>query len=133
LLDSHVRAGRLPLFVGAEVGFKLASNPDTVRGPDIAVIRRDRVPSPTPRGFVTGPPDLAVEVLSPGDRPGDVQQKVAEYLARGVSLVVVIDPEASTVSVSRGSTAPVVLSDDDILDLGEVVPGFRCSVREIFE
>jgi Uma2 family endonuclease len=82
---------------------------------------------------VTGPPDLAVEVLSPGDRPGDVQQKVAEYLARGVSLVVVIDPEASTVSVSRGSTAPVVLSDDDILDLGEVVPGFRCSVREIFE
>jgi Uma2 family endonuclease len=133
LLDSHVRSGGNAAFVVTEVGFKLASNPDTVRAPDVAVIRQSRVPSPAPRGFLNGAPDLAVEVLSPDDRPGDVQEKVAEYLTRGVPLVVVIDPECVTASVSRPSSAPVLLRDDDVLDLDEVVPGFRCRVREIFE
>ena len=132
-LISHVRSQGLPLFVVTEVGFKLAMNPDTVRGPDIAVIRQSRVPSPSPRGFLNGPPDLAIEVLSPDDRPGDVQVKVAEYLTRGAPLVVVIDPDEMTASVSRPSSAPVLLRDDAVLDLDEVVPGFRCQVRELFE
>lgn len=77
-LTQHVRAGNLG-FVGTEVGFKLASNPDTVRAPDVAFVRRDRLSAT--RGFFDGPPDLAVEVLSPDDRPADVRGKVDEYLS----------------------------------------------------
>src|SRR5262245_46917777 len=78
LLQRHVRKGQLCV-VGTEVGFKLASNPDTVRGPDIAFIRQDRMASVRRRGFVHGPPDLAIEVLSPDDRPGEIRKKIAEY------------------------------------------------------
>jgi len=132
LIDAHIRLHRIPAFVGTEVGFKLASNPDTVRAPDVAFIRRDRVPTPDSKGFLHGPPDLAVEVLSPDDHPRDVQEKVDEYLACGVRLVIVIDSDAQTATVFRPSAAPVVLRDADALDLDEIVPGFRCPVAEIF-
>src|SRR2546428_842720 len=95
LLQRHL-SGRHLGVAFTELGFKLASNPDTVRAPDVAFIRQDRIPA-NPRGFWAGPPDLAVEVLSPDDRPSEVQNKVEEYLRRGVPLVVVIDPEDKTV------------------------------------
>src|SRR6266700_3826491 len=66
----------------AESGFKLASNPDTVRAPDIAFVSRERLPPPNTTGYPTLAPDLAVEVLSPGDRPGDVLAKVAGTVSR---------------------------------------------------
>jgi Uma2 family endonuclease len=116
-----------------DVGFRLASDPDTVRAPDVAFIRRERLSAALPRGFWQGPPDLAVEVLSPDDRPGDVRDKVAEYLARGVPLVVVIDPDERTASLFRRSAAPVTIDADGVLDLDEVVSGFRCRLRELFE
>jgi Uma2 family endonuclease len=132
LFDQHLRGRNLGVVV-TEVGFKLASNPDTVRAPDVAFIRQDRIPSPDPRGFLTGPPDLAVEVLSPDDRPSEIQAKVEEYFARGVPLVLVVDADVKTVTVFRPSTSPVTLRTDDLLDLDDVVPGFRCRVHEIFE
>lgn len=92
LLGAHVKAHNLGS-VFPEVGFKLASNPDTVRGPDLAFVRRDRIPLPWPRGFYQGPPDLAVEVLSPDDRPSEISTKVDEYLTHGTRFVVVIDPD----------------------------------------
>jgi Uma2 family endonuclease len=119
--------------VMTEVGFKLASNPDTVRAPDVAFIRRDRMPTPEPRGFWNGPPDLAIEVLSPDDRPDDVREKLAEYLTHGVPVVVVVDPDARHVTVFRPSGPELALAADDVLDLNDVVPGFRCRVRELFE
>jgi Uma2 family endonuclease len=116
-----------------EVGFKLASNPDTVRAPDIAVIRQERIPSVDPRGFWQGPPDLAVEVLSPEDRPSDCLAKVDEYLLSGVPLVLVVDPDMKTVTAYRRSAAPITLhSGADLLDLDEIIPGFRCTLRDIF-
>ncbi len=117
-----------------EVGFKLASNPDTVRAPDIAFVRQARIAKSTPRGFLHGPPDLVIEVLSPDDRPSEVEAKVVEYLACGAPLVLVIDPDARTVVCHRRSAAPVTFRDErDVIDLDDVVPGFRCEVREIFE
>src|SRR4029077_17708918 len=83
-------AGRV---FAAETGFQLATGPDTVRAPDVAFVRRDRLPEPTPRGFPRLAPDLAVEVLSPGDRAGEVLAKVADWLSAGTRLVWVIDPE----------------------------------------
>jgi Uma2 family endonuclease len=116
-----------------EVGFKLASNPDTVRAPDVAFVRQDRIPTPEPRGFWNGPPDLAVEVLSPDDRTEDIRAKVAEYLTQAVPTVVVVDPDSRKVTVLRPATPELALATDDVLDLSDVVSGFRCTVRELFE
>src|SRR5262245_11514581 len=115
-----------------EVGFKLASNPDTVRGPDIAFVRLDRIPKPDPRGFIRGAPDLAVEVLSPDDRPSEVRAKIDEYLACGVPLVLVIDPVKRTAAAHRQTGPPQISRGDDAVDLGDVVPGFSCTIPEIF-
>ena len=131
-LLEHVRTLNLGVVV-TEVGFTLASNPDTVRAPDLAFIRRDRIPSPKPKGFWNGAPDLAVEVLSPHDRASEFREKAEEYLQRGAAVVVSIDPERRTVGVHRPSSFPVTLEENDVLDLGDVLPGFRCTVGEIFE
>ena len=130
MLERHARERRLG-DVLVEVGVVLKRNPDTVFAPDIAFIRRERVPAVIPRGFWNGAADLAVEVLSPNDRPGEVREKVAEYLRRGTPLVLVIDPDKRVVSKWTQSAAPVTLTDADTLDLSAVIDGFRCSVREI--
>jgi Uma2 family endonuclease len=117
-----------------DVGFKLASNPDTVRGPDIAFLKKDRVPSRGGRGFFKGPPDLVIEVLSPEDRPGEMRVKIEGYLTRGVSLVVVIDPDRESATIHRPGAAAVALGPEAaVLDLSDVIPGFRCHQRDIFE
>lgn len=131
-LGPHVKNRELGVVL-SEVGFKLASDPDTVRAPDIAFVRRDRMLSPDARGFYRGAPDLAVEVLSPDDRPGETQTKIEEYLSCGTPAVVIVDPERHTVVVHRRLMPPVTLAADDTLDLDDVVAGFRCQVREMFE
>ena len=85
------------------------------------------------RWFWNGSPDLAVEVLSPDDRPGEVRDKVDEYLTYGVVVVLVVDPDDRTVTVHRRLTPPITVHEDDKLDLDDVVTGFQCRVREIFE
>jgi Uma2 family endonuclease len=119
-----------------ESGFTLARNPDTVRGPDIAFIRNDRMPPPPARrrGFPAMAPDAVFEVLSPDDRPGEVGAKITQYLGTGVRLVVIVDPRDRTVAVHRSGAQPVTLREDsEVLDAGEVIPGFSCRVSEIFE
>lgn len=130
LLARHLETHNVGVVV-PQVGFKLASNPDTVRAPDVAFVRRDRIPSG--KGFMDGPPDLAVEVLSPDDRPSKVRAKVSDYLTRGVLLVLVIDPDELTATVHRRLTPAVTHSGSDVIDLSDVVSGFRCGVHEIFE
>ena len=133
VLNQHLH-GRSPGAAVTEVGFVLATNPDTVRAPDAAFIRPDRLPSPDPAGFLHEPPDLAIEVQSPEDRPLDMRAKVEEYLDCGVPLVLTVDGERRTVTVHRRLTPPLVLrADDDLVDLGDVVEGFTCTLREIFD
>ena len=133
LLGEHVRRHQLGV-VGTELGVKLASNPDTVRGPDVTFIRRERIPAVPPRGFWTGPPDLIIEMLSPDDRFADVRAKVDEYLRSGVPLVVVIDPDRETALMARAGTAPgSVQGHDARLELADIVAGFSCALREVFE
>jgi Uma2 family endonuclease len=131
-LGQHTRSRGLGVVV-TEVGFKLASNPDTVRAPDLAFLRRERIPSPEPKGFWPGAPDLAVEVLSPEDRPAAVRTRVAEYLAGGAGAVLLIDPDAESLALHRPSSTPTRLRGQATLDLADVVPGFRCSVSDVFE
>ena len=131
MLHQHVKSRRLGN-VMTELGCKLELDPDTVRAPDLAFIRGERMVHAT-RGFWNGSPDLAVEVLSPDDRPSEVREKVEEYLTHGVIVVLVVDPDDKTVTVHRRLTPPTTLVEDDELDLDDVVMGFSCRVREIFE
>jgi Uma2 family endonuclease len=117
--------------VYAETGFKLASDPDTVRGPDMAFIRTERLPDPEPVGFPDFAPDLVVEVLSPGDRPGAVLAKVADWLSAGTRLVWVLDPSRRVARVYRDDGTEEVLTADQALAGEDVVPGFSCPIAEI--
>ncbi len=133
LLQRHLDGRGLGVVV-TEMGFTLASNPDTVRAPDIAFLRNDRLPSRGTRGFPEQSPDAVIEVLSPDDRPSEVRRKVENYLEKGVPLVVVVNPEDATVTSIRSKGPAVVQqAEEDVLDLGDVIPGFSCSLREIFE
>jgi Uma2 family endonuclease len=129
-LAVHVeREGAGQLFA-AETGFTLFRAPDTVRAPDIAFIRRERVPAPSP-GFLDVAPDLVVEVLSPGDRAGAVLAKVSDWLEAGTALVWVIDPERRLARVYRADGTQAMLTDRDLLDGESVLPGFRCSLAAV--
>ena len=133
LLCQYVKANKLGVCFGAETGFKIASDPDTVRAPVVAFVRQERIPeSGIPKKFWPGAPDLAVEVLSPGDTRREVAEKVEDWLQAGARAVWVIDPRRRSVTVHRPMTDVTVLSEGDELDGGEVVPGFRCKAAEIF-
>jgi Uma2 family endonuclease len=132
-LGVYVKTHKLGVVFGAETGFKLASNPDTVRAPDIAFISRARIEQTgIPKGFGTGSPDLAVEVLSPNDRDAQVKEKTAEWLANGARAVWLVDPKRQNVTVYRSLNDVTTLMEADELDGQDVVPGFRCRVAEIF-
>jgi Uma2 family endonuclease len=132
LLGRHVQARNLGEVV-TEVGFTLCSNPDTVRAPDVAFVRQERLPIGRLRGFWTGAPDLAAEVLSPDDRPADIRAKIDEYLTYGVLGVVVLDPDEATATIHRRLSPPVTSRGDEDVDLDDIVMGFCCKPREIFE
>lgn len=116
-----------------ETGFVLARNPDTVRGPDLSFVHRERLATLDEARFVEGAPDLAIEILSPSNRPSLIRGKVADYLAAGCRLVWVVDPKRKSVTAYRGLLAPVLLGADDTLDGGDVLPGLRIHVAAIFE
>ncbi len=118
----------------AEPGFRLGSDPDHVRVPDVAYVRRERTESREAMpGFFPGPPDLAVEVISPSDTYSEVEEKVADWLNAGTQAVVVVDPRRRMVKVHRSVTDATVLTESDTLAVDDVVPGWAMPVREIFE
>jgi Uma2 family endonuclease len=132
-LAQHVEAHHLGVVFAAETGFKLASDPDTVRGVDIAFVSQKRVDEVGDvEGYWPGAPDLAVEVVSPGDTYTEVEEKVAEYLDAGVKAVWVVNPRRRSITIYRSLSDITILTEQDTLDAGDVVPGFRCRVGEVF-
>jgi Uma2 family endonuclease len=131
LLWQHVRTHDLGE-VWTEVGFRLFHEPDTVRAPDVSVVRTDRLPAPESRGFFRGAPDVAFEVLSPDDSPSDVRDKINEFLAAGTPIVVIVDPAVRKVTVHRPGVRPLAIGEGDSLDLAPILPGFRMSPEELF-
>jgi Uma2 family endonuclease len=131
-LGAFVLERRLGRVFGAETGFVIGRNPDTVRAPDVAFVRAERL-SPTPgKGFFQGPPDLAVEVVSPNDRASEVLAKVYDWLDAGCRAVWLVDPETRTVTVYRSRSEIRVLATADPLSGEDVVPGFGIPVAEVF-
>src|ERR671925_1602039 len=122
-LGEHVQLTGAGELLAAETGFTLFRNPDTVRAPDIAFVRRERIPGET-GGFPQMAPDLAVEVLSPSDRPGETLAKVGDWLEAGTRLVWVIDPERRLARTYRPDGRESTLDDDASLDGEDVLPGF---------
>ncbi len=107
-------------------------HPNKVRKPDVSFIRKERMPEgPTSEGYSHIPPDLAVEVVSPNDLWHEVQAKVDEYLAAGVLLVWVIDPEARTMYVHRRDGTVSRLREGDEISGEGMIPGFRCDLTSI--
>ena len=132
-LGRHVEAKNLGVYFGAEGGFKLASDPDTVRAPDLAFVSHENMPATgIAKNFWPGAPDLAVEVISPGDTYNEVNEKVEDWLGAGTRAVWIVDPRRRSVSVYRSMTDVTLLSEGDELGGGDVVPGFRCKVAEVF-
>ena len=134
-LGLHVEANRLGETRAAGTGFKLAS--DHVRAPDAAFVRKERADalmgSECDDRFFPGPPDLAVEVIERDDLYVDVEEKIADWLAAGTRAVIATNPLSRTVEIRRSQADIVVLSEDDVLEVQDVVPGWRMPVSEIFE
>ena len=127
-VSSH-RLGR----VMVETGYVLSRTEATVRGPDISFLARDRIQAgPWPLSLIEGAPDLAVEILSPSNRAGEVAEKVADYLAAGCRLVWVVDPIRRQVTVHEPGKQATSLLVSDALDGGPVLPGFRLPIEELF-
>jgi Uma2 family endonuclease len=133
LLGNHVVEHRLGQVYAAETGFKLASDPDTVRAPDTAFVRRERVEEVgRVEGYWPGAPDLAVEVVSPGDTHTEIIEKVLAWLGAGSRMVLVVDPGQRTATVYRSLDNIRILTEGDTIDGADVVPGWRPPVAELF-
>jgi Uma2 family endonuclease len=143
------RHGRVQLLIGAaltnyadangmgqttvESGLQTESDPDTVRGPDVAYWSKERIPlDQAPTGYPEVAADLCVEVLSPNKRKASTNAKIREYFTRGVRLVWVVDPEARTVTIYHQPGDGRVLWDDSTLTGEDVLPGFSCEVARFF-
>lgn len=114
-------------------GFALYRDPDTVRGPDLSFVATDRVPSTGYAGtFWRMAPDLAVEILSPSNRPRQTLEKVNEYLDTGSRLVWVVDPKRRAVTVYQPGTETVRVEVGGTLEGGDVLPGFSLPLAELF-
>lgn len=132
-LLQHTEANDLGEVYAAETGFKLESDPDTVRAPDAAFVRRERVEQVgDAQGYFPGAPDLAAEVVSSGDSVGEVEGEVEEWLEAGVSLVWIVSPKLRSVTVYRSLIDVTTLTENDTLDGEQVVPGFRYPVAKLF-
>lgn len=113
-------------------GLILERDPDTVRGPDVALYEDANTFAELHPKYGEVPPRLAVEVLSPSDRLGKVMRKIMDYLHNGVELVWLIDPETRNVTVYRPGKEAYVVEENQELTGEEVLPGFRCLVSEFF-
>ena len=130
LLGQHAKANRLG-HVYTESGYKLESDPDTVLGPDVSFVSRERA-TQAEDDYHDGPPDLAVEVLSPGDRKGYVERKLALYLMTGTRSVWLVNPRRRTVEVISSHDDRRTLHETDEL-VDDTVLEFRVAVSEIFD
>jgi Uma2 family endonuclease len=132
LLRQYVRANRLGR-VTTESGLRTESDPDTVRGPDVAFWSAERLPlDQTPEVYPEVAADLCVEILSPSNTRAQIRDKIREYFRSNVRMVWIVDTDNRTVTVFRRAGAGQELRDDEMLTGEDVLPGFSCPVAEFF-
>jgi Uma2 family endonuclease len=130
-LGNFVEANRRGTVCSNDTGFVTERGPDTVRGLDIGFWSYERLPQVTD-DYIEVAPDLAVEVLSSSDRPGQVRAKLLEYFKSGVRMVWIVDPLDRTVAVYRSPDEGRILHETATLTGEDVLPGFSCVVAELF-
>lgn len=131
-LQTFIEGHPIGVVCGAGTGFVLFRNPDTVRAPDAAFVTRERAERFADKEkYFEGAPDLAAEVVSPGDSRREVEEKVRDYLAAGTHLVWVIDPRRRTVTVHRPEADSEFLGPDDHLEGGDLLFGFSLQVSRL--
>jgi Uma2 family endonuclease len=113
-------------------GIIVETAPDTVRGPDVSFYEDDQNADTMDRKYSAQPPKLVVDVLSPDDSPNKIAKRVGQFLAMGVGLVWIIDPELRTIAVYQAGKPPKVLGETEELTGEDVLPDFRCRVAEFF-
>ena len=114
-------------------GFHLTVNPDTVLGPDVAFVSKGRLrEAREDKGYWPGPPDIAVEVLSPSDRPSRVTTRVSRWFGYGVKQLWIVNQKNRTVTVYRSPSDATTFSGSDYLEAQDLLPGFRLSLDRIF-
>ncbi len=134
ILGGFVKPRRLGRLVASDVGVRLERDPDTVREPDLAFVSAEKRPLDIRNtGYLEVVPDLVVEIVSPSDRPADVVEKAQMWLSFEARLVWVVYPDTRTVGVYQPDATEVMLGEGDALDGGAALPGFSCTVRDIFE
>lgn len=129
-LDAFVEERELGV-VMTDVGVVLDPEGPTVRGPDVLFVSHERLPSPLPEGFLEVAPDLVVEVVSPSNAVSEVQAKVLDHLEAGTREVWVVDPGSRTATVYRSRHDAAILGEDEELEGGEVLPGFRVPLEDV--
>lgn len=114
-------------------GVITTTDPDTVRGPDVAFWRADRLSLETnPDVYPDIVPDLCVEILSPGNTPARMTRKVREYFQGGAAMVWVVDPEARTLTIYRRPGEGQILWEEAAVSAEDILPGFICKVADFF-
>ena len=130
LLKDYVKKHDLGKVYAAETGFKLSD--DTVRAPDVAFVRKERLAAVHWKGFGKGAPDLAVEIFSPSDSVRQLMRKVKQYFAAGCHTVWIVYPERREIQVLEATGADRLLRAGDNLEARELLPGFSAPVQPIF-
>lgn len=133
IVGTFVHQHKLGRVMGGEVGIYTGRNPDTVRGADVAFISNERLAQVQSQSYLDVAPELIVEVLSPDDRWSEVTEKLEEYFAINVKPVWVADPRRQQVYVYRSVTEIERLTVEDKLTGGEILPGFKVPLAELFE
>jgi Uma2 family endonuclease len=124
----YAKAHGLGAVYAADAGFRIARNPDTVRAPDAAFVRAERVID-TP-GFFEGPPDAVFEVVSPSDSYTEVDEKTVEWLRAGARVVVIVDPRTRNINIHRAHGATHAT---DGIEIEDVIPGWKMPAAEVFD
>ena len=131
---AYVRPRRLGRVGGTDSGILLEHNPDTVREPDVYYISAEKLPlNVRVAGYYEVVPDMVAEIRSPSDRAAEFNEKIQMWLSFGVRLVLAVYPQTRTIAVHQPGRSTVTLAYDDTLDGGEVLPGFTCPLKDIFD
>jgi Uma2 family endonuclease len=131
-IDNHIQVRGLGRLYGGDVGVVIERDPDTVLGPDLSYFISERVPTDEPVYFQT-PPDLTIEIVSPGNTAREIERKIGMYLAFRVRQVWVVYPAKRQVVVHSPSAPPQTFHADDQLTSDEILPGLSIAVSDIFD
>ena len=118
--------------VAVEMDCIVSTNPATVRRPDISLFIEPKPWEDTPGNWAQGAPEIAIEILSPSNRPGEMREKISDYFAAGALRAWIVDPKTRTITIRRADGSETIFREGDRLEDPEVLPGFAVEVGELF-